>query len=360
MMAETKQYRLLTINPGSTSTKVAIFMDDRCIMEHVVRHPKEDLIQFNNIAEQKDLRKRVVLDLLKEKGEDIRLLDAIVGRGGLIKPLEGGTYTVNENMLRDLQSTAFTQHASSLGGILAHEIGMEVGVPSFVVDPIVVDEMDPLAKITGFPNIERKSRFHALNHKAVARRCAKELNQDYENCRFIVAHMGGGITVGAHKYGRIIDVNDGLDGDGPFSPERAGGLPTGQLVHMCFSGTYTEKDVIDTILKKGGMLAHLGTNDVREAERMILSGDKNAALVLEAMAYQISKQIGAMACALSGEVDAIILTGGIAYDNRFIGWIKERVRFIAPIKVYPGEDEMRALAEGALRVLRGEERPLDY
>jgi butyrate kinase len=232
--------------------------------------------------------------------------------------------------------------------------------PAYVVDPVVVDEMDPYAKLTGMPGIERRSVFHALNQKAVARRCARDMGMPYEDGRFVVAHMGGGITVGAHRYGRVIDVNDGLAGEGPFSPERTGGLPAEPLIRMCFSGAYTQKDLLDKVSRGGGMSAYLGTHDLRECERLIKEGDDYASLVLESMAYQVSKEIGGMVAVLEGRVDAIILTGGLAYSNRFTGAIKNRVGLIAKVRVYPGEDELTALAEGALRVIKGEEKAKEY
>ena len=355
-----KKYKILVLNPGSTSTKIALFEDEQEIFVTTKRHLKEELDGFDTINDQKDMRRNTIDELLVQNKIDLSGLDAVVGRGGLVKPIEGGTYIVNENMLRDLKSTAVAQHASSLGGILAAEISADLHIPAYVVDPVVVDEMDRRAKLSGLPGIERESIFHALNQKAVARRYAKEIGRAYEDLRLIVAHMGGGISVGAHRYGRVTDVNDGLDGEGPFSPERTGGMPVGQLVRMCFSGMYTEKEMMELITKKGGMQAYINTNDVSECERLIKEGNDQAALVLESMAYQVAKEIGAMAAVLEGRIDAILLTGGIAYSDRFLSWIREQVAFLAPIKVYPGEDEMKALAEGTLRVLRGIELPKEY
>lgn len=353
-------YRILAINPGSTSTKVAVFENGELVVEDVVRHAKEDLAGFENVIDQKSLRSAVVLELLKRHGLEVGSLDAVVGRGGLIEPIDSGTYVINSRMLRDLIHSSAAVHASALGAIIAEEIGREAGVPSYVVDPIVVDELEQSAKLTGFPGIERRSVFHALNQKAIARRCAAEMGMSYENGRFIVAHMGSGITVAAHRYGRVIDVNDALSGEGPFTPERTGGIPALPLIRLCFSGAYTEKELVDIVTKSGGMTAYLGTNDLKKCEKLIKEGDEYAALVLESMAYQVSKEIGAMTAVLEGRVDAIILTGGLAYSNRFTGCIKQRVGLIAPVKAYPGEDEMRALAEGALRVLRGEEPAVEY
>lgn len=287
-------------------------------------------------------------------------IDAVVGRGGLVEPIDSGVYIINEHMLDDLHNSSEVVHASALGGIIAYEIGQSLGIPAYVVDPIVVDELDQYAKLTGLPGIERRSIFHALNQKNIARRCAADLGEPYENCRFIVAHMGGGITVGAHRYGRVIDVNDALSGEGPFTPERTGAVPLIPLIELCYSGAYTKQELIDMVTRKGGLTAYLGTNDLRKCEKLIKEGDEYAALVLESMAYQVSKEIGAMTAVLEGRVDAIILTGGLAYSNRFTGSIKQRVGLIAPVKVYPGEDELLALASGALRVLRGREKAIEY
>lgn len=357
---DTRVFRILAINPGSTSTKVAVFENGEPVAEEVVRHEKGGLAKYESLVDQKEMRLGVVMDALRSHGIDAGTLDAVVGRGGLVEPLDSGTYIINSRMIKDLISSTVAVHASALGGILAEEIGRRIGKPSYVVDPIVVDELDQRAKLTGFPGIERRSVFHALNQKAVARRCAEEMGTAYENCRFIVAHMGGGISVGAHRYGRVVDVNEALAGEGPFTPERTGAVPALPLIHLCFSGAYTEKELADIVTKSGGMTAYLGTNDLRKCEKLIKEGDEYAALVLESMAYQVSKEIGAMTAALEGRVDAIILTGGLAFSNRFTGCIKQYVGLIAPVKVYPGEDEMRALAEGALRVLRGQEQALEY
>jgi butyrate kinase len=353
-------YKILAINPGSTSTKVAVFENGEQAVEEAVRHAKADMNRFESVIDQRDMRLRVVMDVLKKHRIEAAELHAVVGRGGLLEPIDSGTYMINERMLKDLFTSAAAVHASALGGIIAEEIGRAAGIPSFVVDPIVVDELDQHAKLTGLPGVERRSVFHALNQKSVARRCAEDMGTSYENGRFIVAHMGGGISVGAHRYGRVIDVNDALAGEGPFTPERTGGIPALPLIRLCFSGAYTEKELTDIVTKAGGMTAYLGTNDLRKCEKLIKEGDEYAALVLESMAYQVSKEIGAMTAVLEGRVDAIILTGGLAYSNRFTGSIKQRVGLIARVLVYPGEDEMRALAEGALRVLRGQEQAIEY
>ncbi|RKD21381.1 butyrate kinase [Caminicella sporogenes DSM 14501] len=353
-------YRILAINPGSTSTKIAIFDNEKPILETTLRHPAEEINKFEKIYDQYEFRKNVILDTLNEKGINLTKLNAVVGRGGLLKPIKGGTYSVNEKMIEDLKMGVLGEHASNLGGILAYEIASNLNIPAFIVDPVVVDEMQDVARISGMPEIERRSIFHALNQKAVARRAAKEKGKKYEEMNIIVAHLGGGISVGAHQNGRVIDVNNALDGEGPFSPERAGGLPVGDLAKLCFSGRYTLDEIKKKIKGKGGLVAYLGTNDGREVVKMIKNGDKKAELVYKAMAYQVSKEIGSCAAVLKGNVDAIVITGGIAYDEMFVSWIKERVGFIGEIIVYPGEDEMKALAEGGLRVLRGEEKPQEY
>lgn len=355
-----KKYRLLTINPGSTSTKIAVFDNEKLVFEKTLRHSSEEISKYKKISDQFDFRKNVIENALNEGGVKISELDAVVGRGGLLKPIEGGTYIVNDSMMKDLNIGILGEHASNLGGIIAKQIGDGVSIPSYIVDPVVVDELSDVARISGIPEIDRKSIFHALNQKAIARRAAMELDKNYEECNFIVAHMGGGISVGAHEKGKVIDVANALDGEGPFSPERSGGLPVGDLIKMCFSGDYTENDIKKRIKGSGGIVAYLDTNDVREVETLVSSGDKKAKLIHDAMVYQVSKEIGSCAAVLKGKVDAILLTGGIAYSKLITTNIKDRVDFIAEVKVYPGEDEMIALAQGGLRVLRGEEEAKIY
>jgi butyrate kinase len=353
-------YKLLMINPGSTSTKIGVYEDENEVLVETLRHSSEEIGKYSGIFEQFNFRKDVILNVLKEKNFDVNTLDAIVGRGGLLKSIEGGTYAVNEAMLNDLKIGVQGQHASNLGGIIASEIGKSLDIPSFIVDPVVVDEMIDVARISGLPELERKSIFHALNQKAVAKRYAKEKGKNYEEINLIVAHMGGGISVGAHEAGRVVDVNNALDGEGPFSPERAGGLPVGDLAKMCFSGKYTLDDIKKKINGKGGFVAYLNTNDAREVIAQVEAGDEKAKLVFDAMSYQVAKEIGKCAAVLKGKVDAIILTGGIAYGKETVNYIKERVEFICPVVVYPGEDELLALAEGGLRVLRGQEKAKEY
>ncbi|MFD3155683.1 butyrate kinase [Haloimpatiens sp. FM7330] len=353
-------FKLLIINPGSTSTKIGVYEDEKQILEETLRHSAEEIGKYGSIFEQLDFRKEVILNVLKEKNFDIKDLDAIVGRGGLLKPIEGGTYKVNSSMLEDLKVGVQGQHASNLGGILANEIAKPLNIPAFIVDPVVVDELEDVARVSGMPEIERKSIFHALNQKAVAKRYAKENNKKYEDVNLIVAHMGGGVSVGAHKNGKIVDVNNALDGEGPFSPERSGGVPIGDLVKMCYSGKYTIEEIKKKINGKGGIVAYLGTNNAKEVIEKAEAGDEKCKLIFNAMAYQVAKEIGKCAAVLCGKVDAIILTGGIAYSKVMQQAIKERVEFISSVVVYPGEDELLALTQGGLRVLKGEEEAKVY
>jgi butyrate kinase len=350
----------LVINPGSTSTKIGIFENLDLIFEKTLRHSEKDLGNYKNIIEQLDFRKEIIEEAVAELGISKNELDAVVGRGGLLKPMEGGTYKINKKMLDDLQEAKMGEHASNLGALLAYEISSEIGVPGFIVDPVVVDEMEELSRISGHPRFERLSIFHALNQKAVARKAANELNKKYEDVNLVVAHLGGGISVGIHKKGRVIDVNNALNGEGPFSPERSGTLPAGALVKLCFSGQITEKEVNKMLKGNGGLIAYLGTNNAKKVSEMCEEGDKNAQVIYEAMAYQVAKEIGAGAAVLEGKVDGIVLTGGVAYDEKFINWIKKRVDFISKVFIYPGEDELEALAEGGLRVLKEEEIPKEY
>lgn len=351
---------VLAINPGSTSTKIALFQHQKKKFSQTLRHDEKVIGQFESISAQYTFRLRAILDFLDECQIQLRDIAAVVGRGGLLEPIEGGTYLVNDEMLQDLREGHQGEHASNLGGILAHELSVRCNAPAFIVDPVVVDELEPIARLSGCPELPRKSIFHALNHKAVARLAAEEMGREYESLNLIVAHMGGGTTVAAHRQGRVIDVNNGLDGEGPFTPERSGTLPAGDLVRLCYSGRYNRNQVLQMIKGKGGIMAYLGTNDMRRVEEMVKGGDTNVRLIYEAMAYQVAKEIGAMSAVLEGLVDAILLTGGVAYDQSFVGWIEKRVRHIAPIMVYPGEEEMDALVRGALRVLEGRESARTY
>ena len=353
-------FRIVTINPGSTSTKFGIYDDEVCILTKTLRHDAAVLAKYSTIPDQKDFRRDSILKSFEEAGIDLKSLDAVAGRGGLIKPIPSGVYTINDRMIEDLNSSGAALHASTLGGIIAREIANPLGIPSYIVDPVVVYEMDPITRLSGMPEIERISVFHALNQKAIARRYASEHGKPYEKCRLVVAHLGGGISVGAHRDGRVIDVNEGLKGEGPFTPERSGGVPAMKLVDLCFSGKYTHEEMQGKVAGKGGILAYLDTADVTEVLKRIDAGDEFAALVLDSMTYQVSKEIGAMAVALDLDLEAIILTGGIAYSERITNSIKKRVARLAPVHVYPGEDELWALASGVLRVLRGTEKPAVY
>ncbi|MFT4400167.1 butyrate kinase [Bacillus sp. SW14] len=352
--------RILTINPGSTSTKIGVFHNERGIFEKTLRHNIEELQRFDHIIDQYEFRKKQILETLHEQGINISKFDAVCARGGLLRPIEGGTYEVNDDMIEDLKSGYAGQHASNLGGIIAREIADGLNIPSYIVDPVVVDEMSVLAKISGMPEIERKSIFHALNQKAVARKAAASLGKRYENMKMIVTHMGGGITIGVHDCGRVVDVNNGLHGEGPFSPERAGTVPAGDLVDLCFSGQYTKEEIMKKLVGTGGLLGYLGTNDAVKVEQMIQGGDEKARLVFDAMAYQVAKEIGAASAALKGEVEAIVLTGGLAYGKSFVSSISSYIDWISDVLVYPGENELQSLAQGALRVLLGEELSKQY
>lgn len=360
MTVSAENFRVLVINPGSTSTKIGVFQGESLLVEHTIRHATEKISQYPSIIDQYEFRQDAILSVLKDADIEVSSLDAVCGRGGLLRPIEGGTYSVNDAMIEDLKAGYFGQHASNLGGILAHEIANGVNIPSFIVDPVVVDELLPIARISGTPLIQRKSIFHALNQKAVARRYAKDAGKSYDELNLIVTHMGGGITIGAHKEGKVIDVNNGLHGDGPFSPERAGSVPIGDLVELCFSGTLYRDDVMKALVGEGGLVGYLNTNDAVEVEKRIAAGDEDAKLIYDAMAYQIAKEIGSASAVLEGKVDAIIMTGGIAYGKDFVAEIASKVDWIADVKVYPGEDELQALAEGAIRVLSGEEESRVY
>lgn len=354
--------KLFVINPGSTSTKVALFEDEREIWSETQRYDTDVISKFESVGAQENFRFAEISKILAEKGVSPSDFDAVVGRGGLLSPMRGGVYETDDKMIEELLESRNGSHASNLGAPLAKKFSVAggKGVPSFIVDPVVVDELADEARISGLPEIKRRSIFHALNQKAVARRAAEKMGKNVSECRFIVAHMGGGVSVGAHENGRVIDVSNGLDGEGPMSPERSGSLPAGNFVAMCFSGKYSKKEIEKMIVGQGGLVAHLGTNDLREVEKRIAAGDTYAALVFNALCLQVAKEIGSCAAVLSGKADRILLTGGLAYSKELTKKISDRVSFIAPVEIYPGEDEMRALAEGALRVLKGGEKALKY
>lgn len=346
---------ILAINPGSTSTKVSLFEEENLVFEKSLKHSIEDLKGFEKISDQFHFRKNLIMNELIERQVDLSFINAVVGRGGLVKPIESGIYPVNQRMKEDLINGVMGQHASNLGGLIADDIAKSLpSATAYIVDPVVVDEMDEVARISGHPLIVRRSIFHALNQKAVARIYAASINKKYEELNLIIAHMGGGVSVGAHKKGRVVDVNNALDGDGPFSPERSGGLPAGQMAELCFSGKLTHPEIKSILTGKGGMVAYLGTNSFLEVWKMSEAGDKNAKLICNAAAYQAAKEIGALSAALKGEVDAIILTGGMAYEVPYVKNIEEMVSFIAKVVVYPGEDEMKALAFNGLLALDGQ------
>lgn len=347
-----KKY-ILAINPGSTSTKVAIFEGEKNLVQKDLSHSTEELSKFRKITDQFEYRKDIIVDWYKSEGYKLEDLKAVVGRGGLLKPMPSGTYKVTDALSNDLKIGVQGEHASNLGGLIARSIAEMSGVESYIVDPVSVDEFDDIARISGMPEIKRKSLLHALNVKAIAHRVAKEKETTIEKLNLVVAHLGGGISVVPLRNGKMVDANNANE-MGPFSPERTGGLPSGDVAKMCFSGEYTFDELKAKMRGKGGMVAYLGTNDVREALKMVEKGDKKAELILDAMAYQISKEIGSMATVLKGKVDAIVLTGGVAYSKYITDKIIERVGFISEVIVKPGEDEMTALNEGVLRVENGE------
>ncbi len=350
---------ILAINPGSTSTKIAVFKGEENVLTKKIEHKTDELEKFEKITDQNEYRLNLILDVLNKEGISTSSLGAVVGRGGLLRPMPGGTYLVTDKMIEDLQKGVQGEHASNLGGILAKGIADNEGIKSFIVDPVAVDEFDDIARISGMAEIKRKSLFHALNIKAVSHRLANELSKDLSELNLIVAHLGGGISVAPVQKGRVVDVNNANE-MGPFSPERTGGLPSGDIAKMCFSGQYTLKEIKEKIKGKGGLVAYLGTNDAKEVNEMIDNGNEKARLVFDAMGYQIAKEIGAMATVLNGDIDNIILTGGLAYSKLLTDKITKMVKFIAPVVLYPGEDELEALNEGALRVLEGKEKEKIY
>lgn len=354
------KYRILSINPGATSTKVAIHEDEKPVKVETIRHNPEDLSFFKRAIDQLGYRKKLVLEFLKENKIEIKNLSAVVGRGGPFKPLLSGTYRVNERMLSDVRSgNVQADHVSNLGCLLAFDLTKGADIPAFIVNPVSVDEFPPVARISGLPELPRKSLSHALNIKMVARKAAKRLGKSYEKLNLIIVHLGSGISVTSHEKGRMIDVNNANDG-GPFSPQRVGSIPVTGLAKLCLSGKYTYPQIYERLTQKGGLLAHLGTDNLKEIEKRITRGDNKAKLVYEAMVYQIAKDIGAMATTLLGKVNAIVLTGGMANSKSLVKKIRARVKFLAPVLIFPGEDEMEALTRGALRVLNGEEKAKEY
>jgi butyrate kinase len=355
------EIRILAINPGSTSTKIAVYENTNAIFIKNITHTSEELAPFQKITEQFSFRKNIIIEQLKEADIPLESIHVIVGRGGLVKPIPSGVYEINEALLRDLNDSPMGEHASNLGGLIAEDIRKSIpGSRAFIADPVVVDELEDIARYSGHPLFRRVSIFHALNQKAIARIHAETIMRKYEEMNLIVAHMGGGISVGAHCKGKVIDVNNALDGEGPFSPERSGTLPVGALVKACFSGNYSQADMIKMIKGNGGLVAYLGTNSGYEVEQRMLGGDEEAKSVFSAMAYQVAKAIGEMAAVLRFQVDAILLTGGVAHSKWFVNEIIERVYKIATVHVYPGEDEMKALAMNGLRVATGKVIAIEY
>lgn len=352
---------ILAINPGSTSTKISVYEDTKEVFTKTLRHSNEELAPYKNVIDQLEFRKETIKAALKENNIDINTLAIIVGRGGLVKPIPSGVYEVNQAMIEDIRTGRNGEHASNLGAIIANELAQEVGgIKALIADPVVVDELEPVARISGHSAFPRISIFHALNQKAIAKLYAKDNGKEYKDLNIIVAHLGGGVSVGIHSKGRVIDVNDALRGEGPFSPERSGGLPAAAVVDACFSGKYTEKQIRKMISGEGGVVSYLGTNSFMDVENRVNAGDADAILINEAFAYQLAKEIGAMSTVVSGKVDAIIITGGIAYNKDLMEKVKEKVQFIAPVSVYPGEDEMGALAGNGLAVLEGSEEVKVY
>ncbi|MDR2936222.1 MAG: butyrate kinase [Rikenellaceae bacterium] len=357
-MADRKQ--ILAINPGSTSTKIALYEGENEIFEKSIPHTTQELAAFENVTAQFEYRRDLILEELAHERVEFSSLGIVVGRGGLIRPVASGVYEVNESLMKDLWGALMGEHASNLGGLLAHDIAGRAGVKAIIADPVVVDELDSVARLSGHPLFKRTSIFHALNQKSVARRYAHSLGKEYEELNLIVAHMGGGVSVGAHHKGRVIDVNNALGGEGPFSAVRAGTVPGLQLAELCFSGKYTRNDIVQMLIGKGGLVAHTGSNDAREARARAAAGDHYAQLVIEALGYNVGKSIGAMAAVLGGKVDGVLLTGGMAHSTQICGYIRRMVEFIAPVTIYPGENEMRALAHNGRLMLAGKLVPKVY
>ena len=351
--------KLLIINPGDTSTKIAVFEDEEQLFKVTIDHSAEELDQFPRVIDQADYRKEAILKAITEAGYQLTDFAAVCGRGGLYRAIPSGTYAVNDRVMADVEAAPYGEHPSNLGAYLARKLGDMVGIPAFFVDPVCVDEMTEIAHYTGFAEFRRLCQFHALNHKAVGRKAAEKLGKKYEDVNLIVCHLGGGVSIGAHCHGSVIDTQNALDGDGPFSPERSGSLPTDAVMKLCFSGDYTEAELRKMFVGRGGLVAYAGSTDMRDLLKMAET-DAKVAEVIDAFHYQIGKEIGAMAAAMHGQVDQIILTGGIAYGKETVQALKDMVEWIAPVTVYPGEDELLALAQAALRVLNGEEQVKEY
>ncbi|MCF7936622.1 MAG: butyrate kinase [Synergistales bacterium] len=350
---------VLAINPGSTSTKIALFDGERELWRESLSHEADELAAFGSVAGQYGMRLQTVKDVLREKETALGDLDAVVGRGGIVDPIPGGTYRVTPTLLEHLRRGKPWEHASNLGGIIADALAGEAEALAYIVDPVAVDEMDDVARFTGLPELPKRSLVHALNVKATVRMAARDLGRSWDELSVIVAHLGGGFSICAHRWGRIVDVNNANE-FGPFAPERAGGVPAGDLARLCYSGHHEAGDLRRRLVGNGGLRGYLGTSDMRTVRERVEAGDEEAERIYDAMAYQVAKEIGACAASLAGEAEAILMTGGVAHDNDFVELVQRQVQWIAPVLRYPGEDEMLALAEGALRVLDGEEPPKRY
>jgi len=369
-----KLFTVLAINPGSTSTKLAIYSESGEIWRKSISHDTTLLSRYREVADQLEFRKRAVLESIEEvEGFSLKDLKAVVARGGLLRPLKGGVYRVNEYMKNDLRTARYGSHASNLGALIADEIAKTVGVEAFIVDPVVVDELSPLARYSGIPEIPRKSIFHALNQKASAKKAARELGKSYGECNLIVAHMGGGTSIGIHHNGRVVDVNNALDGDGPFSIERAGTVPAGDWMRYVLSHSHDAAALQKKLTGRGGVVAYLGTNDAQRIEAAIAAyrrgeeannsdglDGKRCLEVMQALCYQISREIASLAAVVNGKVDAVVLTGGLARSDFVVSEIKNRVSFLGRVIVYPGENELQALSEGVIEALKGNEEIQEY
>lgn len=350
---------ILAINPGATSTKIGLLAGGAWRLRQVIPHNAADLARYDRVIDQYDYRLGLVRQALNENRVSPEDLTAVVARGGLLRPCPGGTYRINAAMLQDLEACTYGIHVSNLAPIIAYNLASPLGIPCYIVDPVTVDELWSLSRLSGLPGLNRRSQSHALNMKAVAHRVAKELGRPYGDLNLITVHLGSGISVAAHCKGRMVDVNN-ANNEGPFAPERCGGLPAYELMRLCFSGKFTEKQLTNMLTREGGIYAYLGTKDCRAVEERIAAGDQEARLVLETMCYQVAKEVGAMACALEGQVDRIIVTGGLAHSEYVVARIVRRVSFLAPVSVAPGEEELESLVEGALRVLSGQEQAREY
>lgn len=351
---------ILAINPGSTSTKLAVYQGESLVKSTNLHHSSEDLTLYSEVEDQRNFREKLIVDWLEQEGLALDSLTAIVARGGLLAPLVGGTYGINELMVEHLEKGTYGKHAANLAGLIAYDLSESLDIPAFIVNPVVVDELISVARYSGCPDIQRRSIFHALNQKASAQKAAKFLERPYNELNLIVAHLGGGISVGAHHRGKVIDVNNALTGEGPFSPERTGTIPADPLVNLFFDQGLSRAELVRKFTGKSGLVAHLGTNDLRNIVQRIDAGDEQAKLYFRAMAYQISKEIGRISVVLKGVVDGIVLTGGLAHSNGLVNEIRQCTEFIAPLIVLPGENELEALAFGALRVLQGQEVAREY